>query len=292
MVHPSDPNHPQGGAEQFGETQIGVPNLPPGYGAPAPQYPPPTQTPPYSQPAAPPPYQQQFAPSQYTQNQYPQNQYTQAPYQQPFSPAGYPPPYGPGQFSYGQPTPAKKSRTPLVLSLIGVVAVAAAVLAVVIVAPWKSSEPDEVTETFSLSDGVTVEVRLPAGWDAAPDTDDGKTLIRIHQNDDDRLLSQLSDNLKSLSDSGSGSEMHTVVLFADDCASSVPATDWTTKNRDDSSTRHAERWMYASSRIDDRRCVNLSGVDGATDPVTAGSQARDLVKKLIDEDRVTAAKAV
>ena len=159
------------------------------------------------------------------------------------------------------------------------------------VAPWKSG-PEEKSATFALGDGVSVDVRLPVGWDASTDNDDDQILIRIHEEDDDRVLTQLLDNLTSLGKTGTGSEMHTVVLFSGKCTTTVSGSEWGTRDRDDSTSRHTERWVYASSKIDDRRCVNLSGVDSATDSVTAGSRARKLVQQLIDEDRVSASKAV
>ncbi|WP_062394114.1 hypothetical protein [Gordonia phthalatica] len=303
MVHPSDPRQPNGGAEQFGETQVGVPyfntaGVPqqpaqPGY--PQPQYSQPQYgQPQYSQTQQPAP--QQPAP----QPQYGQPQYGQQPFGAPQQPGGpqfqQPPfhqgPFPPGQygpFPYGPPP--KKSRKPLIFGLISILAVAAIVATVMVMAPWKST-PEEKTLSFALGDGVSVQVRLPAGWDAQSDTEDGKTLIRIHEDGDDRILTQLSDNLRSLSKTGSGTAMHTIVMFSDKCTTSPSGQDWSTKNRDDSSTKHTERWLYASSKVDDRRCINLSAVDSAADSVTAGSTARKTLQKLIDEDRVTASKSV
>lgn len=279
MTHPSDPHARQGDPGQFGETQIGVPQF---GSAPQPQQPP-FQPPQYQRPQ----YQQgQYQPPQYQQGQHVQGQFQQLPQNGPFGQPHY------GQAHYGQQFPSPpKSRTPLIVGLLALALAIAAVLTVVVVAPWKSAEPDEVTATFEL-DGMSVDVRLPPGWSAATDSEKNETLIRIHQNEEERVLSQLSDNLRGLDSSGSGSPMHIVVMFTGECTTTATSDDWATRNKDDSSTNHTERWMYASSKLDDRKCLNLSGVDSAADATAAGSVARDLLQQLITEDRVTAGKSV
>lgn len=297
------PSFDASGVPQQAECQQSVPQ-PPQY---APQQQPQYGQQPYGGPhqTAPAPFPQaQFPQTPVSQPQFPQRQFPQPPFPQPpFPQPAFPQPpqfpstpyqqgpFEPGRFGPIPYGPPKKSRKPLIIGLLSLFAIAAVAATVLVIAPWKST-PEEKTATFALSDGVSAQVRLPIGWDAQSDTEDGKTLIRIHEDTDDRILTQLSDNLRSLSKTGSGTAMHTIVMFSDTCSSSMSGQDWTTKNRDDSSTKHTERWLYASSKVDQRRCLNLSAVDSAADSVTAGTTARKTLQKLIDEDRVTASKSV
>lgn len=293
VVHPSDPRHPHGGADQFGETQIGAPTFhPAGTPQPYPQ-PGPSTVPPQSPP--PPPQPPQHGQPQYTpqQPQYRQPQYGQPQYGQPqqFAPQQF----GPGQFAPfppGQlPAPPRRRRTPLILTLVGSVVLIAALTTLLIVAPWESSTPAETTGTFQLSDGVTAEVRLPSGWEASGDSENGEPVIRIHRGDDDRPLTQVNSVLASLKESGTGGEVHSVFLVAGTCSSST-STKWTPKNSDKSSPNHVERWYSAVSKVDDATCIGLTGVDAGVGSDAAGSEAHDLVRQLISEDRVTGAKPV
>lgn len=234
--------------------------------------------------SAPMPQQYQQAPPQYQQ---PMQQSYQQPYQQqPFGPGAVAP------FPYGQPfPPPRKSRAPMVVGLIAVVAAVAALVTVLVVAPWKSTTPQEVAEEFNFT-GVTVTVRLPVGWSAVMDSDKGTPMVRIYHAGDDRQLSQLREAMASMSTSGTEAPVHAVALFPGSCMAGSTADSWATKNQDNSSANHAERWLYASTKFDDRRCLNLSGADVAADSTAAGRDAQTLVKQLIREDRVTAAKSV
>ncbi|EGD54449.1 hypothetical protein SCNU_14244 [Gordonia neofelifaecis NRRL B-59395] len=222
----------------------------------------------------------------------------------PFPPGPYPPaqyqpgpfppgPYQPGPYQPGPWPPAKKSRKPLVLGLLCLVVVAAAVTTLLIVAPWKSESSAETTETFALDNGVSVEVRVPAGWTAVKDSDDGHAAVMLRPADDSRALSQLSDDISSIGKSGSGTPVHAVVLFADSCSGTGTAVgEWKTKDRDNSSGGRTEKWLYAATKVDEHYCVNMSGADVASDSVTAGATGRDLARQLISEKRVTATKSV
>ncbi|WP_347957079.1 hypothetical protein [Gordonia aichiensis] len=180
------------------------------------------------------------------------------------------------------------------MPLIAVGAVLLGALAtLLILAPWRPDVPTETTATFPLQNSVSVTIRLPVGWTAVPESDEGVPVVMIRAAADERALSQVSDDLVSLGESGAGRPVHAIVLFARRCAGPAPTVGaWRNRDRDDSSPHHTERWLFATSSVDGRDCLNMSGTDAATDPTSAGSTARDLARRLIREDRLTGTKTV
>ncbi|AUH67932.1 hypothetical protein GSI01S_11_01070 [Gordonia sihwensis NBRC 108236] len=233
----------------------------------------------------------------------PQPPLTQPPQPSPYGPphryGPAQPPYAPNPFPPGPwpQQPPVKGPKPMFFGIVAVTAlVVAGLTTLLILAPWDSDRDTgaapETTRTFALKGGTSVEVRVPAGWTAVTDTNDGAPVVVLRAADDDRVLSQMSDDLTSLGESGSGTPVHTVVVFADSCSGTASVGEWKTKSRDDSANGHTEQWLYATSSVDGRTCVNMSGADAGADPVSAGSAGRDLLKRLIREKRITATKSV
>ncbi|MGB3302199.1 MAG: hypothetical protein WBA98_05865 [Gordonia sp. (in: high G+C Gram-positive bacteria)] len=214
----------------------------------------------------------------------PQQQFAQQPFpQQPF-------PYQP------PPVPPKASRAPLIVGLIALVAIAAAAVTLLIVAPWNKKDAgpaDPVAQTFTLADGISVEVTVPEEWAATAESVDETTGVIIRADADNRPLTQIIESLSTFKESGIGEPVHVIVVVPTNCTENAPHSNtWTTREENKSSSAHTEKWSKAILRVDDHKCMVMSGIDAATDESVAGSTARDLMRSLINDDLITVGKSI
>ncbi|MDR2280705.1 MAG: hypothetical protein LBE07_07605 [Gordonia sp. (in: high G+C Gram-positive bacteria)] len=222
-----------------------------------------------------------------TPNQYAPPQYGQQPPR--FGPAPFGPP---NQFGY--PPLPKKSRTGLIVGLITLVAVVAVGVGVLIWQPWKSdagSGPH--TETAMLDNSIALTVEVPEGWTITTGLVEDKNVTMIVPDSETRTPAQIDSDGESLADGGRGTQIHALIAQSGSCprGEAVQVGAWTQDSNNRSSHAKASR-RGATTRVDDTTCVRVVGVDFAHSADDLSTEASELLPELVNEEKITAARAV
>lgn len=276
----SSPQHGQAPIPHYGETQLNPVSQPgPGFGTPPPMGPPPMGppgTPPGPAPQAPPPGQQ-------------------------FPPGGqWPTPAE--QFTGSAPPPSGGSKKVVWISVAAVLVVAAIVAGVVTflllrdddgkdgdakndtAASSSSTAPEPSSETFTLNDGVSVEIVTPDDWNAYSMRDGNNRLVLFTHSGSGLTDGNFEDELDEFGDPGGRDEMHFATLESLSCQSSEgprPTSD-TWKTHDMSTAPGVVAFQYGRT-IDSDDCLFLTVGDFST---TGSRPASDAVNAFDDPDSV------
>ncbi|MFT4087502.1 MAG: hypothetical protein QM658_10175 [Gordonia sp. (in: high G+C Gram-positive bacteria)] len=210
--------------------------------------------------------------------------------------------YGPGQpqFAPGQPAPQAGGSKGKVIAavIIVVVIVAALVLGLLIWQPWKANNAAQAeTKTFTVSHGVTVEVRIPHGWKGVVSNSSKSTMLLVVPNGEDRTSDDdLNDAAKGMENDPDAKPIHAVAAIADTCASSLSSLgvgEWKPDSLEtDVDDGVAAKRYRATQRVDSTLCLEVVGVDMQPGSTVDDQYASDLAKKLVDRKQISGSKTI
>ncbi|WOC11847.1 hypothetical protein MP11Mi_09270 [Gordonia sp. MP11Mi] len=180
------------------------------------------------------------------------------------------------------------------LAAIGVVAVAAVGVVLLVAAPSNSDDSgDSHHETVALDHGVSVDVEVPAGWRIEQGDFGGSKSMMLVPESDDRTVAQIRRDGDSLDNGGAAEPIHALIGVADSCGSSLgdlSVGEWRPDTDHDTEDGVQNYRHRAVTRVDSTYCFQVAGLDFGRS-TTMEPTASDLTQKLIADDAITAAKA-
>lgn len=182
-----------------------------------------------------------------------------------------------------------KSKGLLLGALVALIV--AAVVALLVIAPWKSDDQPE--QTFALADDISVTAQLPAGWKGATSQAANTALVIVPEGETRVTYADLDAAVTEMSKNPNVAPVHATFVTAADCGQlnlppeALPVGNWQTGEvTSDVDSGVANTTMRAMNRLNEHECLLLVAMDSQAGTKVENQSAVDLAKALINDKKI------